>query len=156
MISLPTHLFYSTQIPVCLWFVTRDKKNHKFRQRSGQTLFIDARKMGIMADRTHRELTDEEIVKIAITYRAWRGEKDAGEYLDVLGFCKSASNEDIRKNGFVLTPGRYVGTEDVVDDGEPFEKKMGHLTAKLNDQFQESEKLELEIRQNLEGLGYVG
>ena len=154
MIALPTHLFYSTQIPVCLWFVTRDKKNHKFRNRRGQTLFIDARKMGSMADRTHRELTDEDIAKIASVYHAWRGENAAGTYVDVSGFCKSASTDEIRKNEYVLTPGRYVGTEDVVDDGEPFEDKMGSLTANLGEQFRESEILEKEIAGNLKKLGY--
>ncbi|GAB6285339.1 MAG: class I SAM-dependent DNA methyltransferase [Methanoregula sp.] len=155
MIALPGQLFYSTQIPACLWFVTREKKNHKFRDRRGQTLFIDARKMGLLIDRVHRDLTDEDIAKIAATYHAWRGEKDAGEYADVPGFCKSASTDEIRKNGFVLTPGRYVGAEDVVDDGEPFDEKMGRLTARLGEQFRESERLEGEISGNLKKLGYV-
>jgi len=154
MIALPGQLFYSTQIPVCLWFVTRDKKNHRFRNRRGQTLFIDARKMGALIDRVHRDLTDEDIIRIASTYHAWRGEKDAGEYADVPGFCRSASIDEIRKNGFVLTPGRYVGAEDVVDDGEPFEEKMGRLAARLGEQFRESERLEGEIRENLKDWGY--
>lgn len=154
MIAMPGQLFYSTQIPVCLWFVTRDKKNHRFRDRRSQTLFIDARKMGTLIDRVHRDLTDEDIARIASTYHAWRGEKEAGAYADVPGFCKSASVEEISKNGFVLTPGRYVGAEDVVDDGEPFEEKMGRLTRKLGEQFRESERLEREIEGNLKGLGY--
>jgi type I restriction enzyme M protein len=154
MIALPGQLFYSTQIPACLWFVTRDKKNHKFRDRRGQTLFIDARKMGSLIDRVHRDLTDEDIARIASTYHAWRGEKDVGSYADVPGFCKSASLEEIRKNGFVLTPGRYVGAEDVVDDGEPFEEKMGRLTRRLGEQFAESKRLKGEIVANLKGLGY--
>jgi len=154
MIAMPGQLFYSTQIPVCLWFVTRDKKNHRFRNRRGQTLFIDARKMGTLIDRVHRDLTDEDIARISSTYHAWRGEKEAGTYTDVPGFCKSASVEDIRKNGFVLTPGRYVGAEDVVDDGEPFEEKMGRLAAKLGEQFRESERLDGEIAGNLKGLGF--
>jgi hypothetical protein len=111
MVALPGQLFYSTQIPVCLWFLARNKKNGRFRDRRGETLFIDARKLGTMADRTHRELTDDDIAKIAGTYHAWRGEKDAGEYEDVPGFCKSATLEEIRKHGHVLTPGRYVGAE---------------------------------------------
>jgi type I restriction enzyme M protein len=156
MIAMPGQLFYSTQIPVCLWFVTRDKKNHKFRDRRGQTLFIDARKMGTLIDRVHRDLTDEDIAKIASTYHAWRGEKEAGAYADVPGFCKSSSTEEIRKNGFVLTPGRYVGAEDVVDDGEPFEEKMGRLTAKLNDQIDASHRLESTIKTHLKELGYGG
>jgi type I restriction enzyme M protein len=154
MIALPGQLFYSTQIPACLWFVTREKKNHKFRDRRGQTLFIDARKMGLLIDRVHRDLTDEDIAKIVATYHAWRGEKDAGEYADVQGFCKSASTDEIRKNGFVLTPGRYVGAEDVVDDGEPFEEKMGRLTVKIGEQFKESERLEKEIKSNLKNIGF--
>jgi type I restriction enzyme M protein len=154
MVALPGQLFYSTQIPVCLWFLARDKKNHKFKDRRGNILFIDARKMGTLYDRVHRELTAEDIAKIAGTYHAWRGDKEIGIYEDVAGFCKSASIEDVRKNGFVLTPGRYVGAEDVVDDGEPFEEKMGRLTAKLGDQFRESERLEGAIAGNLKGLGY--
>ena len=154
MIALPGQLFYSTQIPACLWFVTRDKKNHRFRDRRGQTLFIDARKMGSLIDRVHRDLTDEDVARIASTYHAWRGEKDAGSYSDVPGFCKSASGEEIAKNGFVLTPGRYVGAEDIVDDGEPFEEKMGRLTKNLAEQFAEGERLEREIAGNLKGLGY--
>ncbi len=156
MIALPGQLFYSTQIPVCLWFLTREKKNHKFRDRRGEILFIDARKMGSLVDRVHRELTDEDVARISSTYHAWRGEKDSGEYTDTLGFCKSTSIDDIRKNGFVLTPGRYVGAEDIVDDGEPFEEKMGRLTANLGVQFQESERLEGEIKYNLSRLGYHG
>jgi type I restriction enzyme M protein len=154
MIALPGQLFYSTQIPACLWFVTREKKNHRFRDRGGQILFIDARKMGTLIDRVHRDLSDEDIAKIASKYHAWREEKGAGTYEDVPGFCKSASLEEIRKNGYVLTPGRYVGAEDVEDDGEPFEEKMGRLTTLLLQQFTESQNLEHTIRENLKGLGY--
>jgi type I restriction enzyme M protein len=155
MIALPGQLFYSTQIPACLWFVTRDKKNHRFRDRRGQTLFIDARKMGSLIDRVHRDLTDEDVARISATYHAWRGEKDAGSYSDVPGFCKSASLEDITRNGLVLTPGRYVGAEGVVDDGEPFEEKMGRLTRKLGEQFAESENLQKEIEKNLSATGWT-
>ncbi len=154
MIALPGQLFYSTQIPACLWFVTRDKKNHRFRDRQGQTLFIDARNMGMLIDRVHRDLTDEDIQKITSTYHAWRGAGGAGTYEDVPGFCKTASLEEIRKNGYVLTPGRYVGAEDVEDDGEPFEEKMGRLTARLREQFRESNRMEREIGSNLSRLGY--
>jgi len=156
MIALPGQLFYSTQIPVCLWFIARDKKNSKFRDRRGETLFIDARKLGRMVDRTHRELTEEDIQRIAGTYHAWRGEKGAGEYKDVPGFCKSATLEEIRGHGHVLTPGRYVGVEPQPEDTEPFAEKMKRLTAELEAQFAESARLEKEIRKNLKELGYGG
>lgn len=152
MIALPGQLFYTTPIPVCLWFVARNKKNGKFRDRRGQTLFIDARKMGHLIDRTHRELSDEEIQRIGKTYHAWRGEKEVGKYEDIPGFCKSATFEEIHSHGHVLTPGRYVGAEEVEDDGEPFEEKMKRLTAQLYEQFAESDKLEAAIKKNLESL----
>ncbi|MEW6774928.1 MAG: class I SAM-dependent DNA methyltransferase [Bdellovibrionota bacterium] len=154
MVALPGQLFYSTQIPACLWFLSRDKQNGKFRDRRGETLFIDARKMGHLVDRTRRELSDEEIEKIARTYHAWRGEKDAGKYEDIPGFCKSAKTEEIEKHGFVLTPGRYVGAEEVEDDGEPFEQKMKRLIVTLEEQFAEGEKLEKQIRENFKRLGF--
>ena len=156
MIALPGQLFYTTQIPVCLWFVARNKKNGKFRDRRGQTLFIDARKLGHLIDRTHRELSEEEIARIGKTYHAWRGEKGAGKYADVPGFCKSATTEEITGHGFVLTPGRYVGAEEIEDDGEPFDQKMQRLTTTLFEQFAESARLEKAIRKNLKGLGYGG
>ena len=152
MVALPGQLFYNTQIPACLWFVSRDKKNQKFRNREGEILFIDARKMGMMVDRRHKELTDEEVRKIADTYHAWRGE--GGEYEDVPGFCKAVMLDEVRKHGHILTPGRYVGAEDVEDDGEPFEEKMQRLTGELSGQFARSEGLEGAIRMNLTGLGY--
>ncbi len=155
MVALPGQLFYSTQIPACLWFLARNKNPGKgLRDRRGQVLFIDARKLGVLVDRTRRELTIDEIQKIADTYHAWRGEDGAGEYADVAGFCKSASMEDIRKHGHVLTPGRYVGAAEQEDDGEPFEEKMARLTAQLNEQFGESARLEVAIRRNLGSLGY--
>jgi type I restriction enzyme M protein len=154
MIALPGQLFYGTQIPACLWFLTRNKKNGKFRNRSGQTLFIDTRKLGYLVDRTHRELSDEEIARISGTYHAWRGEKGAGEYQDVAGFCKSATIEEIASYGYVLTPGRYVGAEDVGDEDEPFEQKMKYLLAKLEDQFAESTRLMEVIRTNLIEVGH--
>jgi type I restriction enzyme M protein len=117
-------------------------------------LFIDARKLGRMVDRTHRELTDEEIARIADTYHAWRGEKEAGEYKDVPGFCKSATLEDIRKHGYVLTPGRYVGAEAAEDDGEPFEEKMKRLVAQLREQQTEALRLDAAIARNLQELGF--
>lgn len=154
MVALPGQLFYSTQIPACLWFLARDRKNGRFRDRRGETLFIDARKMGVLYDRVHRELTAEDIAEIAATYHAWRGDSGAGKYEDVPGFCKSAKVEEIRKNGYVLTPGRYVGAEAAEDDGEPLDEKMQRLTAKLVEQFRESARLEKEIRANLQGLRY--
>ena len=155
MVALPGQLFYSTQIPVCLWFLARNKGNSKFRDRRGQTLFIDARKLGVLIDRVHRELTDEEINRIADTYHSWRGDKDTkGKYKDIPGFCKSTTSEEIASHGFVLTPGRYVGAEEVEDDGEPFEEKMQRLTTTLSEQFAKSAKLDRAIQKNLRGLGF--
>ena len=239
MIALPGQLFYSTQIPACLWFLARDRGNGKLRDRRGEVLFIDARKLGRMVDRTHRELTDEDIARIAATYHAWRGsrqdtpspppEKDraqnarpplkgSGEggpntpsplegssegesntpsplggsnegesntlsllkgssqgepntpsplegegwgegektYADIPGFCKSASLEEIRKHGHVLTPGRYVGAEPQPDNGEPFEDKMQRLVAQLREQQAEAAKLDAAIEANLKRLGFRG
>jgi type I restriction enzyme M protein len=156
MIALPGQLFFSTQIPACLWFLARDKHDRRYGDREGRTLFIDARKMGVLRDRTHRELTEAEIARIAATYHAWRGEASAAEYADIAGFCKSATRDEMASHGYVLTPGRYVGAEDVVDDGEPFEQKMARLAATLEEQFAESARLEAAIRQNLRGLGYGG
>ncbi|WP_308387589.1 class I SAM-dependent DNA methyltransferase [Acidithiobacillus sp. AMEEHan] len=155
MVALPGQLFYSTQIPACLWFLARNKNPGKgLRDRRGQVLFIDARKMGVLVDRTRRELTNEEIQKIANTYHAWRGEKDAGEYADVAGFCKSASLEEIRKHGYVLTPGRYVGAAEQEDDGEPFAEKMARLAAQWREQRTAAAKLDAAIEANLKVLGF--
>jgi len=154
MVALPGQLFYSTQIPACLWFLARDRKNGRFRDRRGELLFIDARKLGRMVDRTHRELTDEEIARIATTYHAWRGEKEAGEYADIPGFCRSASLEEVRKHGHVLTPGRYVGAEAQEDDGEPFDEKMKRLVMQLREQQAEAAKLDAAIAANLRELGF--
>ncbi len=157
MLALPGQLFYTTQIPVCLWFLARNKKHGKFRDRRGETLFIDARKLGALVDRTHRELAEVEIARIAKTYHAWRGEKDAGKYADIAGFCKSASREEIESHGHVLTPGRYVGAEETEDDDDmPFDERMEQLTAKLKGQFAESAKLEKAILKNLASLGFTG
>jgi type I restriction enzyme M protein len=156
MVALPPQLFYSTQIPACLWFLVRDKKNGRFRDRRGQVLFIDARKLGHMIDRTHRELTVQEIARTARTYHSWRGEKDAGEYADVPGFCKSATSDDIRNHGHVLTPGRYVGAAAQEDDAEPFGEKMKRLTSKLREHQAEAIKLDAVIAANLKDLGYGG
>ena len=153
MVALPSQLFYNTMIPACLWFVTRDKKDHSFRDRRGQILFIDARKMGEMTDRRHRALTDKDVEKISETYRAWRGENKT-KYEDVLGFCKSAKLEEVEKHDFILTPGRYVGAEEEEEDLEVFEEKMKRLTSELSEQFKKSKELEVEIRKNLRSIGY--
>ena len=166
MIALPGQLFYTTQIPVCLWFLTKNKKAQTFsdgrkqhRNREGETLFIDARNMGSMISRIHKELTADDIAHIADTYHAWRGEPvlaDDGEqgYEDVAGFCKSASLADIKANDYVLTPGRYVGAAEIEDDGELFEEKMQQLTQTLYKQMAEAQALDAVIKKNLKGLGY--
>jgi len=189
MVALPGQLFYSTQIPVCLWFIARDKRGQPSprpspsgrgsggcRDRRGETLFIDARKMGTMIDRVHRELTEEDIRKIAETYHAWRtygphpasgqplpmgegrgdGNPGMAAYADIPGFCKSATLDDIRHHNHILTPGRYVGAAEVEDDGEPFEEKMARLTAELREQTEKSKKLDQIIWANLEDIGYGG
>ncbi len=179
MIALPGQLFYTTQIPVCLWFLTKSKQartisrlgaspgsvgkktgasaqtaNIKHRKRIGETLFIDARNHGTMLDRTHKELTETDIAEIAKTYHAWRGEAKDGTYADKPGFCKSSTLEDIKANDYVLTPGRYVGAAAIEDDGIPFETKMTDLTTTLYQQMEDAKKLDKAIRKNLEALGY--
>lgn len=147
MVALPGQLFYSTQIPACLWFLAKDKSANGHRDRRGEFLFIDARKLGVMVDRTRREFTAEDIEKIAGTYHSWRN-RDGG-YADVPGFCKAASTEEVAKHGYVLTPGRYVGAEDAEDDGVPFEEKIAGLKSSIEVHFEESNKLEEKIRQQL-------
>ncbi len=183
MLALPGQLFYSTQIPVCLWFIALDKSGGqpsprpsptgrgrsaaegegRLRDRRKQTLFIDARKLGTLIDRVHRELTDADLEKITSTYHAWRGDTlsinsqpSTINYSDLPGFCKSATTAEIAAHGHVLTPGRYVGAEEVEDDGDPFEEKMPRLVAELHAQFAGSAKLEQAIKANLRGLGYGG
>ncbi|MCG7650555.1 MULTISPECIES: class I SAM-dependent DNA methyltransferase [unclassified Alteromonas] len=181
MIALPGQLFYTTQIPVCLWFISKNKREDKargYRNRQGETLFIDAREMGSMISRVHKELTADDIAKIANTYHAWRQDKQFIEqalaeqlddtptqellqehkqlnaYEDVAGFCKSATLDEIKANDYVLTPGRYVGAAAIEDDGVPFEVKMRELSQTLLSQMDESERLDNAIRQNLAELGY--
>lgn len=164
MVALPGQLFYSTQIPVCLWFLARNKGKNGFRARKGEVLFIDARKMGYMVDRTLKDFSftpddpETDIVKIADTYHAWRGEKDAikrrGAYEDIRGFCKSAALDEIKEHGYILTPGRYVGAADEEDDGEAFDEKMQRLTVQLAEQFKKSDELEKKIKENLKKVGY--
>ena len=160
MVALPGQLFYGTQIPACLWILAKDKSNGvakdvRLRDRCGELLFIDARKMGALVpgSRKQKELSREEIQQIAIAYHAWRGEPDAGEYEDVAGFCKSATSEEIAKHNFVLTPGRYVGAGEVEDDGEPFDEKFTRLVRELRGQFAEGRRLEKEIEVRLGALG---
>ena len=152
MVALPAQLFYNTMIPACLWFLARNRTNHKFRDRSNEILFIDARKLGTMINRRNKEFTDEDIAKIAGTYHAWRGE--GGTYEDQPGFCKAATIEEVRTNNYVLMPGRYVGTEEAEDDGVPFEEKMNALIAQLAEQFARGNELQQQIRENLKGIGY--
>ena len=154
MVALPGQLFYSTTIPACLWFLTKDKKHKGWRNRTGEVLFIDARKMGFLVDRVRRELTAEDIAKIAATYHAWRGEAGTEQYEDMAGYCASVKLTDIEKNDYVLTAGRYVGAEDVEDNDEDFATKMQELTAKLAKQMTEGAELDALIRKNLQGLGY--
>ncbi|MCX8853295.1 type I restriction-modification system subunit M [Vibrio parahaemolyticus] len=162
MVALPGQLFTNTQIPACIWFLTKNKKartdksGRKLRDRKGELLFIDARNLGYMKDRVLRDFTGDDIQKVADLYHAWKtGEEVNGvAYEDQSGFCKSATLEDIKKHDFVLTPGRYVGAAEELDDGIPFGEKMATLTAKLSEQFAESATLEAEIKKNLAGLGY--
>jgi type I restriction enzyme M protein len=150
-------MFYTVTLPATLWFFDKAKTDDRI-------LFIDARKMGTLIDRVHKELSDAEIDQIAATYHAWRGEpltpstlagEGGGEgYSDIPGFCKSATTEEIRSHGYVLTPGRYVGAEEVEDDGEPFAEKMKRLTAQLQGQMAEGRKLDAAIEASLKELGY--
>ena len=152
MVALPAQLFYNTMIPACLWFLARNRTNHKFRDRSNEILFIDARKLGTMINRRNKEFAPEDIARIAGTYHAWRGE--GGTYEDQPGFCKAASIDEVRANNYVLMPGRFVGTEEAEDDGVPFDEKMSALTAQLAEQFARGNELQERIHENLKGTGY--
>jgi type I restriction enzyme M protein len=164
MIALPGQLFYTTQIPVCLWFISRDKqaqsaisKARGFRNRQGETLFIDARTIGAMIDRTHKELSVDDIQHIGKTYDTWRSKAETDgdtAYEDEAGYCKSATLDDIKANDYVLTPGRYVGAAPLEDDGIPFETKMTELSETLYHQMGVAQKLDRTIRENLKTLGY--
>jgi type I restriction enzyme M protein len=153
IVALPGQLFYTTPIPVSLWLLNRNKRNGSergnWRDRRGEILFIDARQLGVLVDRTHKELTDEEIARIAGTYHAWRGEPDAGAYEDVLGYCASATIAEVADQRFALTPGRYVGSEEVVDDGEPLQGKIARLKAELFDSMDESDRIQKLVRDAL-------
>ena len=155
MIALPGQLFYSTQIPACLWFLARNKNSGgNCRDRRGEVLFIDARKLGHMVDRTRKEFSDEDVARIAKTYHAWRTGREENAYADVPGFCRSASLHEVREHGHVLTPGRYVGAPRQQDDGEPFEDKMKQLVTQLREQQAEGAKLDVAISENLGKLGF--
>ena len=154
MVALPGQLFHSTQIPACLWFLSRGRHNGQHRDRLGEVLFIDARKLGYLEDRTHRSLSEEDITRITDTYHAWRSAEAATDYADIPGFCKSASLGEVRKYGHVLTPGRYVGAAAQEDDGEPFQEKMARLTAQWREQQAEAQRLDTAIAENLDKLGF--
>jgi len=144
IVALPTQLFYSVTIPVTLWFISKNKK------QKNKTLFIDARKMGHMVDRKHRDFSDDDIQKLADTFSQFQD----GTLEDVKGFCAVVDTKEIEKQDYILTPGRYVGIEEVEEDDEPFEEKMARLTSELSDMFKKNHELEAEIRKNLEAIGY--
>ena len=151
MIALPGQLFYSTQIPACLWFLARDRNpGNGWRDRRGEVLFIDARKLGRMVDRTRREFSDEDITTIAATYHAWRGEPDAEAYEDVPGFCSSKNLDEIRNHGHALTPGRFVGAATAETDDTPFQERFTQLKQTLAGQFAKAEQLSALIRKKLD------
>lgn len=164
MVALPGQLFYSTQIPVCLWFLAKDRSNGlvakgTLRDRRGEILFIDARKLGYMETRVNRNLSDDDIAYISECYHAWRGEPSTHEafkdgYRDIAGFCKSAKLEEVKEHGFVLTPGRYVGAEEQEEDAEGFTAKMERLTAQLSEQMQQSQAMDAEIKKQLARVGF--
>jgi type I restriction enzyme M protein len=155
IVSLPGQLFYGTGIPVSLWFLNRDKSpggSRAWRERRGEILFIDARHIGHMVSRTHKDLSHEDIARIADTYHAWRGEPRFDDYADLPGFAYSASLEDVAEHQHVLTPGRYVGAADAEPDSEPMQDRVARLTAELEDAFEEGDRLQQEVRRRLAGL----
>ncbi|HUC20844.1 MAG TPA: N-6 DNA methylase, partial [Candidatus Polarisedimenticolaceae bacterium] len=147
VVTLPPQLFFNTGIPACLWFIARDRKN-----RSGQTLFIDARSLGTMINRRNKELTTEDIARVANAYHHWRAQD--GKYEDIAGFAKIANTAEIAEHDYVLTPGRYVGNEAVEEDDEAFEERIKRLATELKDQFKQSHELEKQIKENLKKIGY--
>jgi len=152
MVSLPAQLFYNTAIPACLWFLAKNRTNGKFRNRTNEILFIDARSLGTLINRRNREFSETDIRQIADTYHNWRNVN--GNYEDIAGFCKNTTIEEVKNNNWVLMPGRYVGTEEIENDGIPFEEKMQTLTSKLSEQFEQNTSLEKSIRENLKSIGY--
>jgi type I restriction enzyme M protein len=156
MVSLPSQLFYNTQIPACLWFLARNKEgNSKFRNRNNEILFIDARELGTMISRKQKELSEKDIAKISDTYHNWRSKADfEANYKDVAGFCKSANIQDVRKNNYILTPGRYIDFKEVEEDGIAFDEKMSTLTQTLKQQMQKANALDEAIKNNFNKIGY--
>jgi type I restriction enzyme M protein len=155
MVSLPSQFFYNTQIPACLWFLARNKtETTKFRNRTNEILFIDARELGTMISRKQKELSDKDIAKISDTYHKWRSKEFETEYKDVAGFCKSANIQDVRKNNYILTPGRYIDFKEVAEDGVAFDDKMQILTANLSKQMQRANELDESIKENLAKIGF--
>lgn len=153
IVTLPGQLFYSTPIPVCLWFITNNKGQNGKKERRGEILFIDARDLGHMVSRTLKEFSQEDIQKIAGIYHAWRGTSEE-EYKNEAGLNQVATLEEVRKNEYILTPGRYIGLAEIEEDSEPFEQKMDCITSELSEQFAKSKELEEQIRKSLEGIGY--
>jgi len=151
IVALPKQLFYNTGIPACIWFISRKRTGNGDRKRTGEILFIDASEIGFMADRTHREFTEKDIAKVSETYHEWR--KQNGKYKDIKGFCKSAKMEEIAKHNFVLTPGRYAGVKDEIDDGVPFAEKIAGLTKTLAQQMAREKVLDDEIKKQLKNVG---
>jgi type I restriction enzyme M protein len=151
MVALPTQLFFNTQIPACLWFLARNRTNGKLRNRKDEILFIDARKSGALISRKNKAFTDEDISKIANVYHNWKSKNV--DYEDIQGFCKSATIKEVEDNNFVLTPGRYVGTEDIEDDGISFEDKIAVISENLKSHFEQSILLQERIKENLKKVG---
>jgi len=151
IVALPKQLFYNTGIPACIWFISRKRAGNGDRKRTGEILFIDASEVGYMEDRTHRAFREEDIAKVSETYHEWR--KQDGKYEDIKGFCKSADVKEVEKHNFVLTPGRYVGIPDEIDDGIPFADKMEKLTAELKEQMEKEKELNDEIKEQLGKIG---
>jgi type I restriction enzyme M protein len=154
MVSLPSQLFYNTQIPACLWFLARNKSNGKFRNRSNEILFIDARELGSMINRRQKTLTEDDIKKISDIYHNWRSKSEFNKYKNIAGLCKSVTIQEVRKNNYVLTPGRYIDFKEAEEDSEVFEAKMKRLTEDLSAQMKQSDSLDEQIKNNLKSIGY--
>lgn len=152
MVALPSQLFYNTQIPACLWFLSRNKTNHNFRNRSNEILFIDARELGTMISRKQKELTENDIQKISDTYHNWRNKNDS--YKDIPGFCKAANIQEIRKNNHILTPGRYIDFKEIEEDDQTFHEKMTYLTATLKEQMKKAGEIDNKVKESLRKIGY--